>query len=397
MQQQIAVRLTSKAERSVKNGYPWVFEDGIQKIASHAVAGDLAIIFSQKKDKLIAIGLMDPDSPIRIKLIHVGTAVKIDSAFLTSRIEQAYALRLPLLKTPTNAYRLIFGEHDYFPGLIVDIYDKVMVVKLYAEIWKPYLAQLFNILASLFSPQAIVLRFSRNLHKKGAYTSYVEGQVVYGTLKHPIVLFEEHGVRFSAHVIKGHKTGYFLDHRHNRKTVGEMAKDKSVLDVFSYAGGFSVHALAGGAKKVTSVDISAQALTLAKENAELNSYNGKHLILAGDAFSILEDLIAQKRTYDIVIIDPPTFANKQSHIRKALSSYIKLVELGVNLVSKKGIFIMASCSARVEAKLFFDTVESTLAQTGRTFRHIKKTYHDVDHPVVFKDGAYLKTGYYRLE
>src|SRR5690606_21539908 len=183
----------------------------------------------------------------------------------------------------TNSYRLVFGENDGFPGFITDVYAEVMVVKLYSAIWFPYLQDILELLIEVSGCKTVVLRLSRNLQAQN-YFDLKDGMVLYGTLKNEEVVFVEHGVLFTANVIKGHKTGYFLDHRENRRRVGELAKNKTVLDVFSYAGGFSVHALAGGAEGVTSVDISKQALELATSNAALNGFVDNHYTLAGDAF-----------------------------------------------------------------------------------------------------------------
>jgi 23S rRNA (cytosine1962-C5)-methyltransferase len=210
------------------------------------------------------------------------------------------------------------------------------------------------------------------------------------------VQFVEHGVKFSANVILGHKTGYFLDHRENRRRVGEMSYGKTVLDVFSYAGGFSVHALAGGAKEVTSVDISKQALEMAKENAKLNHFSGVHETIVGDAFEVMKNLITKGKRFDVVVIDPPSFAKRKSEIELAKKKYLQLAELGLQLTAKKGLLILASCSSRIIAQSFFDLNEHVLNLKSRPFDVILKTQHDIDHPVSFEEGAYLKCGYYRL-
>ena len=199
---------------------------------------------------------------------------------------------------------------------------------------------------------------------------------------------------FSANVIKGHKTGFFLDHRHNRKKIGELAKGKTVLDVFAYAGGFSVHALAGGATSVTSLDISAQALEMAVKNVSLNTHRGEHKVLAVDAFNGLSQLHQIGQSFDLVVVDPPSFAKKESEINGALHSYTRLTRLAIPLVKPNGILMMASCSSRVSADLFFETIEKCLVSSGRHFQLIEKTFHDVDHPIGFSEGAYLKVGYY---
>lgn len=345
---------------------------------------------------MIGIGLYDPNSPIRIKMVHhLGGAV-LDSKFFSDKINRAFALRVPLLETNTNSYRLIFGENDGFPGLIADVYNQVLVIKLYTAIWYPYLDVIVKHLIEISKVETVVLRLSRSLQQGKDNYNLSEGLVIYGTLEDEVIPFVEHGVNFSANVIKGHKTGYFLDHRNNRKRVGELSKNKTVLDVFSYAGGFSVHALANQAKEVTSVDISNQALELAIENGKLNSYLGKHITLAGDAFEILNNLISKNKTFDVVVIDPPSFAKSKKEIEIAKKKYKQLAELGVQLTSKGGMLVLASCSSRILEDQFFQINKDVLDHQSRPYILQNKTQHDVDHPISFKEGAYLKTGYYRF-
>jgi len=300
------------------------------------------------------------------------------------------------LKTDTNSYRLIFGENDGLPGFIADVYDTVLVLKLYTHIWFPYLNWMVMNLVQVSGCNTVVVRLSRSLQTIGNTFEIYDGKVVLGDLKNEVVVFREHGVRFSANVIKGHKTGYFLDHRHNRKRVGDLSKGKTVLDVFSYAGGFSIHALNGEANEVTSLDISKHALEMAKSNASLNEHSGIHKIIVADAFEGLRDLISQKKEYDIVVIDPPSFAKSANEIQKAKNSYARLAKLGSQLVKINGILILASCSSRVVAKEFFEICEEQINLSGRKYTLLDKTYHDIDHPVSFPEGSYLKCGYYKL-
>jgi 23S rRNA (cytosine1962-C5)-methyltransferase len=172
-----------------------------------------------------------------------------------------------------------------------------------------------------------------------------------------------------------------------------MAQSKTVLDVFSYAGGFSVHALVGGAASVTSLDISKQALSLATENAKLNVKGNKHTSLYGDAFDELSVMIANNKKFDIVIIDPPAFAKRAKEIDRAIESYTKLARLGSQLVSRGGTLVLASCSSRITADVFFDLNYKALRNSNLKLQ--KRTFHDIDHPITFKEGAYLKAGYYR--
>lgn len=393
----LAIRLKPAAERMVKKGHPWVFDKGIVKQNKEGKAGDLAIIFDNKKNKFLACGLYDPHSPIRIKILQVHQSATIDQDWFAQKTRAAYAIRQPLLQTDTNSYRLIYGENDGLPSLIADVYDHVLVVKLYAAIWFPYMNMILPELLAVSQAQTVVLRMSRNLEKQGNELGLQDGQVIHGILEEEVVIFREHGLQFSANVIHGHKTGYFLDHRHNRLQVGTLAKGKTMLDVFAYAGGFSVHALAQGATAVTSLDISAKALQMAKENAALNSHQGKHILLPADAFEGLDNLVKQGEKFDVVVIDPPSFAKKAEEVPGALQSYYRLAVLGTKLVQKGGWLILASCTARIPAALFFETVEKALVNSNLTFQATEKTYHDIDHPATFEEGKYLKCGYYRCQ
>lgn len=392
----LAVKLNAKGEQFVVKGHPWVFSNNIAKINDDAKTGDLAIVFSKNKNRVVGLGLYDGNSPIRIKMLHSGNEkVEINAVFFQRKIKEAFEKRNYLLKTNTNSYRLIFGENDGFPGLIADVYASVLVVKIYSEIWLPYIEIIIPSLQQTSKAEAVVIRLSRGLENSKAH-QLKNGEVVYGTLEKEVVEFVEHGINFSANVIKGHKTGYFLDHRANRKQVGELSKGKTVLDIFSYAGGFSVHALANGAKEVTSLDISKQALEIAIQNGKLNIYKGIHKTIAGDAFEVLNKLIKRKVAFDIVVIDPPSFAKQASEIELAKKKYTQLAELGCRLTAKNGLLVLASCSSRVLADDFLEINYQSLASSNRRFQLVLTTQHDSDHPISFSEGAYLKCGYYRF-
>jgi len=392
----IAVKLNATGEQFVLKGHPWVFSNSITKINGDPKSGDLSIIFSKNKNRVIGLGLYDANSPIRIKMLHAGTEkVEINASFFENKIKAAFKKRQTLFETNTNSYRLIFGENDGFPGLIADVYAQVLVVKLYSEIWLPYLEPIMESLKDISKVKTVVIRLSRSLEQANAH-ELINGDLVYGTLENEVVEFVEHGVNFSANVIKGHKTGYFLDHRANRKQVGEWSTGKTVLDVFSYAGGFSVHALANGAKTVTSLDISKQALEIAVQNGRLNEYVGAHKTIAGDAFEELKKLIKNKTTFDVVVIDPPSFAKQASEIDLAKKKYAQLADLGEQLTAKNGLLVLCSCSSRVSTQSFYDINSQVLSSKRRTYKLKLKTQHDIDHPVGFPEGAYLKSGYYQF-
>ena len=396
--QRLAVKLKPKSEIFLRQGHPWIFESSILKINKQGHAGDLAIIFDQKKNKYLGLGLYDPDSPIRIKMLAHSSKENINGEFFINKISEAYEIRKPLLETGTSAYRLIFGENDYLPGLIVDVYAHVAVVKLYSAIWFPFLHFILDAIILQLKISTVVLRLSRLLQKPNVERFGLEdGQILIGKLDDPEIEFSEYGVRFLANVIKGHKTGYFLDHRHNRNKVGQMSSGKSVLDVFSYAGGFSTHAIVGGAEEVLSIDISKHALALAKANVALNKKNAPHEIFVTDAFLGMQKLIDEGKSFDIVVVDPPSFAKMSADIPAAKKSYIRLAQLAILLVNHGGMCVMASCSSRIARDEFYDLVEKGFDAEQRAYRLIEKTYHDIDHPISFAEGSYLKTGYYLVD
>ncbi len=394
----LAVKLTNQGQRILREGHPWLFDGAIESVKGEGAAGDLAVIFDRKKDKFAGVGLFDPDSPIRIRVLHQGSPVKIDEAFFAERIAAARERRRPLLETETTGYRLLHGENDGLPGLVVDVYADVMVVKLYTPAWFPWLKMLLPLLLRAAGTETAVLRLARNVKPAGEKLKMLDGQVIAGTLADPEVVFTEHGVRFLADVVHGHKTGFFLDHRANRRKVGELADGRDVLDVFSYAGGFSVHALRGNAYRVVSLDISGPALATAARNVALNfSDDPRHETLEADAFEALGTLAKQGESFGLVIVDPPSFAKSAREIPRALDAYRRINTLAIPLVEPGGILLAASCSARVTADEFFATVEKVVKKSGRRFQLLEKTFHDVDHPIGFPEGAYLKSVYYRLK
>ena len=395
MTNRLATKLTPQGERILRSGHPWLFDGAVAAVKGPGRAGDLAIIFDRKRDKFIGVGLYDPDSPIRIRVLHQGESVKIDEAFFAERIQAARQLRQPLFKKNTTGYRLIHGENDGLPGLVVDVYANVAVVKLYSPIWFPYLDMLLPHLQRAARADTVVLRLARVVTPLPGRT---DGTVLTGELPDPEVVFKEHTLDFYANVVTGHKTGFFLDHRHNRRRVGKLAGGQDVLDVFSYTGGFSVHALHGGAYRVVSVDISGPALETARRNVALNfGDDPRHETIEGDAFKELEALARRREEFGVVIVDPPSFAKREKEIPGALDAYRRINTLAVPLVKPGGTLLACSCSARVGAEAFFATVEKVMKRSGRGYTLLEQTFHDIDHPIGFPEGAYLKSVYYRVK
>ncbi|MFZ4815891.1 MAG: class I SAM-dependent rRNA methyltransferase [Phototrophicaceae bacterium] len=385
--QRLALHVTPAAERALKEGHPWLFESAITKQSHPGEPGSIAVIFD-RKDRFLAAGLYDPHSEIRVKVLQHHTPSAIGRAWLQDRLQAAVNLRAPLAKSGhTNGYRLVYGENDGLAGIIIDRYAETLVVKAYTAAWIPHLLPLLEALLVVQPAERIVIRWSRGA--VGVPPALADGSVIYGAPLTGDVVFQENGLRFGADVAHGHKTGFFFDHRDNRQRVSTLTKGAHVLDVFAYSGGFSVYAAQGGAKSVMSVDVSAPALETAQQNFALNPQLAgvTHDIRVGDAFEILEQFQHQRQQFDVVVIDPPSFAKRQAEVDRALYAYGRLARLGGSLVRSGGWLVMASCSSRVSAEAFFRMVER---ESGRGLLEITHTAHALDHPVRFAEGAYLK-------
>ena len=398
----LAVRVTPDALRHIKARHPWVFEESVTSISHEAATGDLAVIFDNDR-KFVALALYDPDSPIQFRILHVGRPTPIDDDWWRSTIRAALELRQPFTDAEDAdqlAYRVLNGENDGVSGLVVDRYADVLVVKLYSAVWFPHLVAVTRALLDVTSCGGVVLRLARNI-ERGETFGLGDGDVIAGTVPDGQVRFYEGGLQFDTDVRAGQKTGHFLDQRANRLRVGQMAANLDVLDVFASTGGFSVHAAAGGARSVLAVDLSAPTLAAARHNMELNEHleavrSCDFTTEIGDAFEVMVKLARDGSDYDLVIVDPPAFAQRQANVDGALRAYTRLTHLALRLVRPGGTLVQASCSSRVTSEQFFDTVLDAAAAAGRALREITRTGHDIDHPVTFREGAYLKAGFWRV-
>ena len=388
----LAVRVKPAAERALKAGHPWVFEEAITKLSDDGRSGDIAVIFDRKK-RFLAVGLYDPDSSIRVRVLQHQKPAIINQDWFQAKITAAASLRTPLSANRTNAYRLVHGENDGLPGLVIDRYDNSYVIKLYTAAWVVHLRDVLAALAVVVNPYRVVLRLGRDAARQEANLyGLQDGAVLLGAPLDGPVRFMENGLTFATDVVRGQKTGFFLDQRENRAHVEALAEGKSVLNVFAYTGGFSLYAARGGAKSVLSLDSSHPALNAAVRNFDLNPGLApvRHPMLKGDAFEKLAELGENGRTFDMVIIDPPSFAKSRAEIDGALAAYARLVRLGLAVLEPGGTFVMASCSSRVAAAEFFALVHRIAREEKRALREIERTGHPLDHPIGFREGAYLK-------
>jgi 23S rRNA (cytosine1962-C5)-methyltransferase len=399
-ERRVAVRLTPDATRQVRGGHPWVYASSVRSVSHDAAAGDLAVVFDADR-RFVAIGLWDPGSPIALRVLHHGKPVPIDDAWWDARLTAALDRRRELFASAgTTGFRCIHGENDGFPGLVLDRYQSTLVLKLYSAAWVPQLHHLVPRVVDRLDAERVVLRLSRNL-QRDAMSGLADGAVLHGSPPDAPVPFLENGLRFEAAVVEGHKTGHFLDQRDNRARLRGLSSGARVLDVFSYTGGFSVHAAAGGATSVVSVDQSEAALTVARHTFALNRGDHavrscRHETIAGDAFAVMRGLQRRHERFDVVVVDPPSFTAKASDVPRARRAYAELTRLAADLLVTGGLLVQASCSARIAADDFFATVVGAARATGRELDEVARTGHPVDHPIGFPEGAYLKALFARL-
>jgi 23S rRNA (cytosine1962-C5)-methyltransferase len=394
----LRLRITAAAETIVRGGHPWVFSDSVLELNRAGQPGELAVIYD-RKDKFLAVGLFDPDSPIRVRILHTGKPQAIDHAWWKLRLEQALNHRRDLFDSQTTGLRLICGESDGWPGLVLDKYDSTLVLKIYTAAWLPRLDETLTLLKKKVSCERIILRMSRNIQSFAEKQFHLcDGQALFGSPPNAPVIFLENGIRFEADVLRGQKTGFFLDQRENRAEVEKFSRGKKVLNAFSFSGGFSVYVARGGAKSVTDLDISAHALESAKRNFALNQNspgvaNCRHEIIQADAFKWLEKSDVK---FELVVLDPPSLAKRAAEREGAIRAYERLHALGIEKLARDGILVAGSCSAHVSAVDFFDAARCAAMKSGRKFSELKTVRHPPDHPANFKEAEYLKVIYLKF-
>ncbi|CCZ08524.1 class I SAM-dependent rRNA methyltransferase [uncultured Culturomica sp.] len=383
-----SILLKSGKEKSVFRYHPWIFSGAIAKTEGTLQEGDIVKVYSADR-QFLAIGHYQIGS-IAVRILSFEDTV-IDHNFWRTRITEAYRKRRSLGLTDSqtnNVYRLIHGEGDNLPGLVVDIYANVAVtqfhsVGMYLErenIAKAIVEVLGNQITAIYDKSESTLPFKAAIEPKNGY--------LYGQAKSFIAL--ENGLKFNVDWLEGQKTGFFIDQRENRSLLEKYARDKSVLNMFCYTGGFSFYAMRGGAHSVHSVDVSARAIELARQNVELNfPGDPRHEAFAEEAFRFLEHSYDK---YDLIILDPPAFAKHQNVLNNAIQGYKKLNRKGIEVIKPGGIIFTFSCSQVMTKELFRQTVFTAAANTGRKVSILHQLTQPADHPIniYHPEGEYLK-------
>ncbi|MCM2972341.1 MULTISPECIES: class I SAM-dependent rRNA methyltransferase [Larsenimonas] len=383
------LRLKKNADKRLKAGHLWLYSNEIDNDQSPLKAfepGAQAIV-EAAGGKALGVAYINPHSLICGRVVSRDPNVRLDRSLLVHRFKQALALRESLFDKPF--YRLVYGEGDLLPGLVIDRFGDVVVVQINTLGMEKVRDQIIDALNKVIEPSVIV--FKGNTTGRQLESMAPEIEVVQGTLPERVLL-EENSTQFEARVIDGQKTGWFYDHRINRARLNEMVEGRRVLDVFSYTGGWGIQAATHGAREVMCVDASASALEQVKSNAALNGVEDKVSTLMGDAFDVLSDLKAEGEKFDVVVLDPPAFIKKRKDIANGERAYGRLNREAMRLLGRDGILVSASCSMHLADDRHIDLVRGAARHQDRNAQIVHQGHQGPDHPIhpAIPETAYLK-------
>lgn len=384
------IYLKVSREKSLLRKHPWVFSRAINKIKGNPQLGDTVDIYDNKENWL-ARGAYSPESQISIRVWTFDKNEEVDETFFLTKLANAQARREWFIeKGGLTGYRLIAGESDGLPGITIDKYNNFLVCQLLSAGADFHRYTLVSTLRKLYPDCHIYERSDVDVRKK-------EGlEPVTGWLTEPQesteCIIEEYGVKIKVNIETGHKTGFYLDQRESRLTAGKYSAGKSVLNCFSYTGTFSLHCALNGAKEVINVDVSQPALDIAKENAELNNIGDNVKFVKADVFKLLRQYREEKRTFDMIILDPPKFVESKAQLNGACRGYKDINMLAMQLLKPGGILLTFSCSGLMETGLFQKVVADAALDAKRNAYIVDRLHQAPDHPVSsnYPEGYYLK-------
>ncbi|NAW33001.1 class I SAM-dependent rRNA methyltransferase [Halomonas alimentaria] len=384
-----SLRLKKNADRRLKAGHLWLYSNEIDTDATplKGLEAGAQVVVEAANGKAMGVAYVNPNSLICARLVSRDPKQGLDRSLLVHRLNQALALRQRLFAAPY--YRLVHGEGDLLPGLVIDRFGDTLVVQLNTAGMQAALPELLDALDKVLSPTTVVLRNDTSGRRQEGLERVVE--VAKGEVSDPVLL-EENGVRFAAPVLDGQKTGWFYDHRANRAWLNQFVAGKRVLDLFSYVGGWGVQAAAHGASEVLCVDASAPALERVAENAALNGLQEQVSVGEGDAFEALAALKAEGEQFDVVILDPPAFIKKRKDIPNGERAYAKLNREAMRLLGRDGLLLSASCSMHLAPERLVDVVRGAVRHQDRHGQVLFQGHQGPDHPVhpAIPETSYLK-------
>lgn len=382
------VHLTRDRGKRVESGHPWVYQTEIDRVEGDYTPGDIVDVVDHR-GRFLGRGYINPISMITVRIMTTQRE-RVDGEFLRGRIEAAWRLRRDVLEDEnSDSCRVVFGESDFLPGLIVDKFADQLVIQTLAlgiDRWKDVIVEALD---EIVRPRGIYERNDvpvRELEGLEQRKGWLRGSF------DPTIVIRENGLRLHVDFANGQKTGYFLDQRENRASIKEFARGARVLDCFCYTGSFALHAAMYGAKDVIGIDISDDAIKMAERNAALNGLENRCTFIAGNVFDELRSLDRAGRTFDLVILDPPAFAKSKSGLDGAIRGYKEINLRAMRILSPGGFLATSSCSYHVSESLFLEVVREAARDAKRMLRLIEMRRQARDHPILlgYDESYYLK-------
>jgi 23S rRNA (cytosine1962-C5)-methyltransferase len=382
----IKIFLKRKISIRIANGHPWIFNNEVEKSEGDVKGGEIVEVFTHDK-KFIGKGYINPRSQILVRLLTRNKNDEINEQFFLNQINKCWEYRKKL--GYTENCRLVFGEADSLPQLIIDKFNDYFVIQTLAlgiDVWKPAIIKALN---TIFQPKGIYERNDvpvRELEgmpqQKGFLSSPFNTQII----------IRENGLRFYVDIENGQKTGYFLDQQDNRHAIQHIVKDGEVLGAFTYTGAFEIHAAHYGAKSVLGIDISENAVQQSKKNAEMNEVQDICRFETANAFNVLKQWAGEGKQYDVVMLDPPAFTKNRETIQKAINGYKEINLRGMKLIRPGGFLITSSCTSLISPELFLQTIDIAAKDAKRKIRQVTFQTQSADHPVIWgmENTQYLK-------
>lgn len=387
----IRIKLKPGREKSLERRHPWVFSNGIHNVKGKPEAGETVDVVAHDGHWL-GRGAWSPESQIQVRIWTFDREEEIDREFFKRRILRAQAGRDDLIREQgLTGYRLIAAESDGLPGITIDKYANVLVCQLLsmgADVWRDTIV---DVLAELYPDCAIYERSDVDSRKKEGLASTMG--LLHGTLPEMPVIIEENGIKIAVDVTKGHKTGFYLDQRDNRAIAARFVKGKSVLNCFCYTGTFGLYAAKAGAASIENVDVSSLALDTARLNMRVNGLNDDNVHYnEADVFKLLRQYRDEGKTFDVIVLDPPKFADNKSQLNGACRGYKDINMIALQLLNPGGVLLTFSCSGLMPADLFQKIVADAALDAKREIQFIERLSQASDHPIgsAFPEGFYLK-------
>lgn len=380
------VFLKRKIAQRIANGHPWIFANEVETVENEASGGEIVEVFTHDR-KFVGKGYINPKSQILVRLLTRKRTDEVNKDFFLNRIRECWEYRKKL--GYTENCRLVFGEADEMPQLIIDKFNDYFVIQTLAlgiDVWKPAIVEALN---TVFQPRGIYERNDVPVREleglpqlKGFLTPEFDTNII----------IQENGLKFHVDIANGQKTGYFLDQRDNRRAIRHIVEGADVLGAFTYTGTFEIHAAKYGAKSVLGLDISENAVAQANRNAELNGVEKICRFEAANAFDVLKQWSKENRQYDVVMLDPPAFTKSRETIQKAITGYKEINLRGMKLIRPGGFLVTSSCTNLVNPEMFLQTIDMAARDARRKIRQVTFQAQASDHPIIWgmDNTQYLK-------